>query len=60
MPNASPLKTIRRLRAVFFRPETIIASWRTCHGRKLGPYYRLAYPSNSGPFPSKLPVDPSG
>jgi hypothetical protein len=40
---ASPLKAIRTLQAVFSRQGTIVASWRTYNGRKLGPYYRLAY-----------------
>jgi hypothetical protein len=43
VPIASPLNTIRRLRAVFSRQGTIVASWRSYNGRQLGPYYRLAY-----------------
>ncbi|MBN2577954.1 MAG: DUF1678 domain-containing protein [Pirellulales bacterium] len=39
----SPLQTIRSLQSVFARQGTIVASWRTYNGRKLGPYYRLAY-----------------
>ncbi|MBN2581188.1 MAG: hypothetical protein JXB10_19560 [Pirellulales bacterium] len=39
----SPLQTIRALRQVLARQGAIVASWRTYNGRKLGPYYRLAY-----------------
>jgi hypothetical protein len=40
---ASPLKAIRALKSVFSRQGTVVASYRTYNGRKLGPYYRLAY-----------------
>jgi hypothetical protein len=40
---SSPLKTILALKTVLARQGTIVASFRTYNGRKLGPYYRLAY-----------------
>jgi hypothetical protein len=40
---ASPLIAVRALKTVFARQGTIVASFRTYNGRKLGPYYRLAY-----------------
>jgi hypothetical protein len=39
----SPLNAIRTLKNIFSRQGTIVASFRTYNGRKLGPYYRLAY-----------------
>jgi hypothetical protein len=39
----SPLEAVRALQSVFSRQGTIVASWQTYRGRKLGPYYRLAY-----------------
>jgi hypothetical protein len=39
----SPLQAVRALKNVFSRQGTIVASWQTYRGRKLGPYYRLAY-----------------
>jgi hypothetical protein len=41
--NPSPMQAIRALRHLFAHQGTIVASWRTYNGRKLGPYYRLAY-----------------
>ncbi len=31
------------LKSLFSRQGTVIATWRDYHGRKLGPYYRLAW-----------------
>ncbi|MBN2579784.1 MAG: DUF1678 domain-containing protein [Pirellulales bacterium] len=40
---ADPLKAVRAMKSVLARQGTIIASYRTYRGQKLGPYYRLAF-----------------
>ncbi|MBN2578638.1 MAG: DUF1678 domain-containing protein [Pirellulales bacterium] len=42
-PPASPLDAVRKLKSVLARQGSIVATYRTYNGRKLGPYYRLAY-----------------
>jgi hypothetical protein len=42
----SPLNSIRGLKSLFAHQGAIVASWKTYRGRKLGPYYRLAYRAN--------------
>ncbi|MBN2580855.1 MAG: hypothetical protein JXB10_17855 [Pirellulales bacterium] len=42
-PRRCPLKAVRALRTVLSRQGAIVASWQTYRGRRLGPYYRLAY-----------------
>jgi hypothetical protein len=41
--SKSPLTAIRNLKSVLARQGAIVATYRTYNGRKLGPYYRLAY-----------------
>jgi muconolactone delta-isomerase len=36
-------KEIRQREAIMARQGTVVATWRTRHGRKVGPYYRLAW-----------------
>jgi hypothetical protein len=59
----SPLKTISDLKSLIARQGVIVASWKTYRGRKLGPYYRLAYRANGrqrsiylGKSPNLLPL----
>ncbi|MBN2579095.1 MAG: hypothetical protein JXB10_08900 [Pirellulales bacterium] len=43
IPRPSPQNAVRALGTVLARQGAIVASWQTYRGRKLGPYYRLAY-----------------
>jgi hypothetical protein len=39
-------EAIRRREAIMARQGTVVATWRTRQGRKVGPYYRLAWREN--------------
>ncbi len=36
-------ETVRQREAIMARQGTVVATWRTRQGRKVGPYYRLAW-----------------